>query len=269
MNTLATQVQRLAFQVEVLADLVRVSPEEKAVSADKDARDFRIAKYNLLLGICTSILTLLSLGALGTQAYFAQRTLDETESEQRAWVRVSLQPNDLTWLKTKDRNSSSVSMGVKFSVSNSGHLPAFNVRSIIYGYLKPIPYKDSINIDTNLICKTLEKDNHAVESTIFPGENAFRGPVDIPNQTQFSASLDLLHNEDAALVPNGSPVILALYGCVLYKTSFNGPFHKTAFADIVFHGLPGSREILGFFPTVVPSLNEIKLLNLQSPLDIN
>lgn len=160
-------------------------------------------------------------------------------------------------------------MGVKFSMSNSGHLPAFNVRSIIHGYLKLVPYKASLNIDTNLTCKTLENDKTALESTMFPGENTFRGPVDVPNRTRFSKSLELSHNEDATLVPNGIPVILALYGCVLYKTSSDGPFHKTAFKYIVFYEPPGTREILGFFPTVVPPLNEIKLLNLQSPLDIN
>lgn len=59
MDTLATQVERLTIQVEALADAVRVGPDEKVVSSGRDARDFRIAKCNLLLGICTSVLTLL------------------------------------------------------------------------------------------------------------------------------------------------------------------------------------------------------------------
>ena len=268
LDRLSARLESVATQLQVLSGAVQVGPNDKAVDAQRDARNFRLANQTFYLTCGTAALTGFTLAALMLQAYLAQSSLEETQNEQRAWVRVSLELADLSWSTSPDHRSASASMGVRFKMSNVGHLPAFNVRSIIHGFYVIGP-KGAINININRVCDSVEKNTKAVEQDVFPGENRQIGPVDIPNRTVFSDSLAASHEDDASPIPNDDFAIFVLYGCVVYKLQSGGGFHKSGFEDIIVHTPKNTRQILGFFPNQVPPLDEIKLYPTGSPSDTN
>ncbi len=222
-------------QLAALTEKVRDQNDAKtAVQAEASRQSDRNFRWTLVLTVATIAVAVVAAGAGIEQGIIAQRSFVETRDEQRAWLRVTIKPDNLYW--TNEANyfgpiNYDVTMTPFFLVSNVGKVPAFSVAGSLSGAAS------DGNLDISKVtkdsCKNLSPDRPN-ETIIFPGEQPEinkSGPLKTGVRFYRPDSLNLPIRK-AGFWANTN-IELILYGCVIYKLSASGETHHTKFVYYV------------------------------------
>jgi hypothetical protein len=161
-------------------------------------------------------------GVTSWQAVMSREALDAAIAQQRAWVRVEIDPTrDLSW--TKD----GISAEVRLTLTNSGNLPALSVLTSVSATARQIG-----GIGKNEPLRTAQCDGAAgIGVTVFPGETVTtREPITI----------------SAKDIPPGSDDLeVAVLGCAAYQDRQGAPTRHTDRSVILMPEITGRHLIIG------------------------
>lgn len=230
---------------------------------NQNDRDFksmtRLTKATVFVACCAALFG-------GIQAFLARGALQETRSEQRAWLKVSLEPGDIFWADadiSDDGIAYRLMMTPKLIVSNVGHLPAFSVTAFLLGYA--VTDTDT-HVAGDSSCANLFKHNvlFDTDKIIFPNDpvqvNQIGGTTETVKVTKvegrLGADLDTFRS-------SGRPFHIFLHGCISYSLLPSGPPHYTEFHYVVHKGVVSElpSEPIEVGSKVVSS--QVSLLNVS------
>jgi hypothetical protein len=189
---------------------------------------------------------------MGAQANIANNQLEETRAEQRPWVYADITPaKQIFW-----NQSGGLTFVIRFTLHNTGHLPASYVWPDIEGFLSGEEGKVSSQLlrsHQKKVCeRQLERPAAADQpgTTVFPGQTVDDGVSFGISKAKIDEVRNLAVNtvgtDELFMVPWG-------VGCIRYRSP-DGGSHQTGFAFFVSRTETGKDGvfILPRDPTVVP-----------------
>jgi hypothetical protein len=167
--------------------------------------------------------------------------LAEMQLEQRPWIPQIIFPSSIGW---NNQSKDTFIMAIKYTLKNTGKLPAFSVRVEVGYYLTPGFYKNfkSPLIFQGQVCDPLRTESPDISKregdTIFPGQE----PITRGSWQQIPAN-DIYSNADEHRILG-----VIVVGCVVYKFAYDeARTHQTRFIYRVHGRLDNPYGIINAF----------------------
>jgi hypothetical protein len=239
---------------EALTDLVRRKAEYYRTQTERaqnpKAAPEGCAAWLTAIGTWAAVIAALIAACIfWRQWQTGQATLNEMQAEQRAWMK----PVEVTPLGRAIDNialsylGKSGDLGLRITIKNVGHSPAFNVRVgawPFYPGMKGLENREQIDcasLDQMLVPASLAINDNFVK-TIFPDDSHAATSVGV-----------FLNERDIPKHAKGNPpeIAFGFYGCIRYMLPGSPEQHETGFAyrvsRIVDANIPGGKA-QGAFP---------------------
>jgi hypothetical protein len=192
--------------------------------ASENRRDiFNRAAFGL--SVVAVIGAIYSASKSNDQAIAAQGQLTAMREEQRAWIKITIVPEAISWWKT----CPNIELTSQIRNKNVGHVPALGVQYTVMG-------ADSV------------KDIFELQRTSCRPSTGTRAIY--PGDVEDASKLDFGRSVAGVTLEHSTATNFIIYGCTSYKADSSGPDHHTFFMYEVAHTTPAREMSYLFSPGV-------------------